>query len=218
MCLLILVLFSNQRSRRQISITLQIKLTLLTNVMQKRCVNIRDNYQLYQALLNKGKGLPGSQIVLEKKQGNWKENTFEVFHDSDEPIQFCAAKKQFEPKYGLKIFIKQFIEAPVYYFDSDGPSHFNNDGKTKLTQTPVKTPHINYYDENGLSKAKRNQFIDDNEQDLQGNINLGMHFFCGEINLNQNSIIPEILLERQSTLFSEDNFDIHEGIEFIDED
>ncbi|WP_159467935.1 hypothetical protein [Dyadobacter sp. 3J3] len=186
--------------------------------MTKKCTKISLEYELYQLLLNKKKAITEPQIILEDREGNWSRYRTSIEHDSDDEIIFEADKKKREAKYGLKIFIKYFIDSPAYYFDSDGPSHFNNDGNTKLDRTQIKTPHINYYDSNGVNRALRDDFIDKNEENLQTDINFGMSFFCKYINTNQNTIIPQIIQSKQLGMFPDEEIDLHSGITFDNED
>lgn len=187
---------------------------------KETCPKIRENYQLYKALVEKYKRLNNPQIVLAEKPNNRKWRTTEEFlnHDSGEEIIFNAEKQTYGFKYGLRLFIKEFHDQPVFYFDSDGPSHDNSDGKTKLLETRIKTPHINFYDEMGIKKARRNQFIEDNESVLQSDINTGMHLFCGEANINKGGEIPSISADLHLLpLIQKTEHDVHEGVNFLNE-
>ena len=188
--------------------------------MKKTCLKIRDNFSLYTDLIEKEKIINATTITLQQGDHNrWREKIEVIDHNSHEEILFGVAQHKIDSKYGLKIFIKHFTPEPVFYFDSDGPSHNNRDEITTLTERKINTPHINYYNENGVKLAKRNQFIEDNEEELQNDIELGMKFFCQEANINQNKVIPNVLpyglgiLPLQQKL----ELDVHKGINFFDE-
>lgn len=183
--------------------------------MKETCSKIRENYQFYKNMIDKEKHLNTLFIHLEDSSNkNWKEKVIPLHHNTLESIEFVASKKNNDPKYGLKIFIRELYEKPVFYFDSDGPSHNNHDGKTRLSNTRVKTPHINYFDEFGVKKAERNEFIEQNEDKLQIDINFGMKFFCSHSNINKFVEIPEILTEIQQKIESK-NIDLHDGVNFF---
>jgi hypothetical protein len=187
--------------------------------MKRNCPKIRENYSLYKHLLGKEKLINKNEIFLEQTSNNkWRRKTEFIRHDSEEEILFEVAKQKIDFKYGLKIFIKELHPQPVFYFDSDGPTHDNRDGITKLSSTKVKTPHINYFDEKGENKAKRTQYIEDNEDALQNDINLGMSFFCKEANINSSGNIPTISYELDLLpLQQKVELDVHKGINFLDE-
>lgn len=174
-------------------------------------------YPMYNSLIEKDKIIYEKEIILIPKQGNhWHERQVSLQHDSDDKIEFCASKKDGDPKYGLKIFIKNFNEEPVYYFDSDGPAHFTtSDSNIRLSR--VDTPHINYYDENGRKQAIQTKYIRENIEKLTDNINFGMAYFCSETNINKNLQIPLIGHYEQTEIISKkgyDSFDIHADIKF----
>lgn len=187
--------------------------------MKEICPKIRENYPLYRKLIDKEKTINQTEIVLEQAAHNrWRDKTEIINHNSEEEMLFEVAKQKVDLKYGLKIFVKQLHPHPVFYFDSDGPSHDNRDGSTKLIDTKIKTPHINYFDDKGEKKARRTQFIEDNEEALQNDIDLGMVFFCNEANINKFGDIPTISyglgvlpLQQRAEL------DVHKGIDFFDE-
>ena len=187
--------------------------------MKQLCPKIRENYSLYKKLIDKEKTINQTVIVLEQASNNkWRDKTEIINHDSEEEMLFEAAKQKIDLKYGLKIFVKQLHPEPVFYFDSDGPSHDNRDGNTKLINTKIKTPHINYFDDKGEKKARRTQYIEDNEEDLQNDIGLGMSFFCKEANINQFSVVPTILYGSGIlTLKQKAEFDVHKCIDFFNE-
>ncbi|CCH53734.1 hypothetical protein BN8_02852 [Fibrisoma limi BUZ 3] len=187
---------------------------------QEICPKIRENYPLYKTLVEKHKKLEAQQIVLGEKPNNKKWRTKEELlnHDSREEVIFNAEKQTYGFKYGLRLFVKELHDQPVFYFDSDGPSHDNSDGKTKLLETRIKTPHINFYDEMGVKKARRNQFIEENEVVLQSDINIGMHLFCEEANINKGGKIPDISSDLHLLpLTQKTEHDVHEGVDFLNE-
>lgn len=188
--------------------------TKMTKSMKETCPKIRENYQFYKSMIDKEKLINLPTIHLDNKNRNWKEKIIPLKHNSHESIEFGASKKNNDPKYGLKIFIKELYEQPVFYFDSDGPAHNNHDGKTRLTDTKVKTPHINYFDEFGVKRAKRDDFIEQNESKLQIDINFGMKFFCSQSNINKFDEVPMILTEIQQKIETE-NIDLHDGVNFF---
>lgn len=188
--------------------------------MKTTCLKIKDNFSLYTDLIKKEKTLNATTITLQQGDHNrWREKIEVIDHNSHEEILFGVAKHKIDSKYGLKIFIKHFTPEPVFYFDSDGPSHDNRDEITTLTERKINTPHINYYNENGVKLAKRNQFIEDNEEELQNDIELGMKFFCQEANINQNKTIPKVLPHGSGILPLQQKLelDVHKGINFFDE-
>ena len=187
--------------------------------MREVCTKIRENFALYKTLIGKEKRIDALIIILEDAaHKNWKAKKENLTHDSREEIIFDAAKQKYGLKYGLKIFVKQLNQGPVFYFDSDGPAHTIRDGKTKLSETKIKTPHFNFYDENGIKQAKRNEFIENNEDTLQNDINTGMQLFCQETNINKQDNIPSILENAEKLpIHYNPNIDIHRHVDFSNE-
>jgi hypothetical protein len=187
--------------------------------MREVCPKIRENFVLYKTLIDKEKCIESPIIILEDgTHKNWRNRQENIKHNSGEEMFFGVAKQKYDLKYGLKIFIKQLAPEPVFYFDSDGPSHTIRDGKTKLSDTKVKTPHFNFYDKNGVKQAKRSEFIENNEDALQNDINLGMQLFCQETNINTTGSHPTILeTVGMIALQHAANTDIHKNIDFSNE-
>lgn len=185
--------------------------------MIRKCLPIRDDFDLYNRLLEKEKFIDDKLIELVDASSTWRRQDAKVRHDSDEEILFSAAKQKTGSKYGLKIFIKSLFDEPVFYFDSDGPAHFNFDSPKGLSGSQIDTPHFNFYDNEGVKRARRTDFIEGNVTQLQSDINFGMKYFCQEAKLNKDSHIPVIREGWQFSIFDDANDDIHEGIDFLDE-
>jgi hypothetical protein len=183
--------------------------------MIRRKLQIKENFGLYETLLAKPKSIDQNSLVLAEKGNGWRESNTQINHNSLEFMTFCAAKKVNGQKYGLKIFVKLLIEEPVIYFDSDGPAHCNYNGKTRLSAIMVKTPHINYYDEEGYPIARRATYVEENESALQSDMNTGMNFFCEELNLNMGLARPTLIDGEIYQMFVENDNDVHDGVDFF---
>ncbi len=184
---------------------------------RKYNAKIKLYYPIYSGLVEKEKEIAEKVIVLLPKQGHhWKENKVNIIHDSDDEIEFCASKKNGDHKYGLKLFMKDFNAEPVYYFDSDGPAHYTtNSSNIRLAR--IDTPHINYYDENGRKQAIQTDYIKENQEKLEKDINFGMSYFCVEANINSEQDVPVIGQYEQTEIMNKeksDFIDVHANIDF----
>lgn len=185
--------------------------------MIKKCLPIRDDFELYTRLLEKEKFIEDRAIDLVDNGATWRRQNACITHDSHEEMSFGVDKQKFGSKYGLKIFIKTLFDEPVFYFDSDGPAHFNYDKVNGLSGCSVGTPHFNFYDSEGVKQARRTEFIEENISRLQSDINFGMEYFCKEAHINANYHIPRIREGIQLDIFPNEIDDIHRGIDFLDE-
>jgi hypothetical protein len=181
----------------------------------KNCPGIARNYRLYKELLAKQKQTSAQTILLidRSESSLWKEKTIALKHDSANTIDLCIAKQNHDLKYRLKLFIKELDDKPLLYFDSDGPPIRNTNPLIRLSESRIKTPHLNYYNEQGFVQAKRDVFIETHEDDLQNDINAGMAYFCSIININVASVIPKVT-EFLPFFHLSQNTDVHAGVIF----
>jgi hypothetical protein len=181
----------------------------------KKCPEIARNYRLYKDLIAKEKQTTAQSILLidGSETSLWKEKTTALKHDTTNMVDLSVAKQNNDSKYRLKLFMRELIDEPVLYFDSDGPPIRNTNPETPLSESKIRTPFITYYDEQGFAQARRDAFIDTNEVDLQKDINAGMAYFCSAININSDSGIPKVT--EFLPLFSvSQNTDVHAGVVF----
>lgn len=182
----------------------------------KKCPEIARNYRLYKDLIATKKHTSTQNLLLidRSETSLWKEKITALKHDdSSNTVDLAVAKQNNDLKYRLKLFIRELIDEPVLYFDSDGPPIRNTNPLTRLTESKIRTPHISYYDEQGFAQAQRDDYIEAHEADLQKDINTGMAYFCSAINVNTDTVVPRVT-EFLPLFPISQNTDVHAGVVF----
>lgn len=186
----------------------------------KRNHIVKDNYDYYNQLLNKRKSI-FSEVIEIKKVGN-NHNTLEepvvVKHPDIENnmILLVDVKINNNSFFQFKLRYKEFIDNPIFRFDSDGDTHRNRIDGVPLEEQQVLTPHFHKFNENGIEIAYKTDLLKNEEtckalEDIEYCI---AHFFheCN-IRLNEESF-PSVKIMSNPLGFSFQKEDPNQNIVF----
>lgn len=190
--------------------------------MQRKNIEIANDYNLYTELTYGDKSIHENQIQLVQKPNNidWLQQECSVTHISIiKKIDLTVEKKKSLYKYGIKLTCKEYTKEPYFRFDSDGPAHRNKNA-TSLSEQQITTPHFNCFNESGLAIAYKSDILksENESKAIVNNIDFGLNHFFKETNINQNSDIeiPTIEVKEPGFFDSDINDDPLDGVNFID--
>lgn len=145
--------------------------------------SVRDDYPHYVAILDGTKQLLDSEIALVKdaKKENRCEREVALTHSSIDDKMTLQVEGHFTDvkKFKFKVFDKDYMPEPCFRFDSFGNSHVNFSDEPLQTRR-VDTPHFHKFDAEGIQKAYRTKFIEQNEEALLKDRNKAFLHFMEE--------------------------------------
>lgn len=144
------------------------------------------NYRLYEIVQrDQSKKIKQKKIILREalsnKKGKQGASEVDSSHVSDLYFEVYASKTA--TSYGLKLMSKTICKQPFFRFDSAGSSHRNkSQSGQRLRGSSITTPHFQYYDPDGLSKAYKTPELKDEKMKevITLDINKGVELFCKE--------------------------------------
>ena len=185
------------------------------------CVKkIKDDYSYYRKLLEERKSIFSEvievQTFLTKKL--FEEN-IPVKHPEvvDDMILIVDVSVNNYKYFKFKLRYKEYDDKPLFRFDSDGVTHWNNIDGIPLTEQQVKTPHFHKFNESGVEVAYQTIQLKNEEtkkalQDIESCI---AHFFH-ECNIRVNTVdFPTIKVNPNQLDFTYEKNDPNENVKFL---
>lgn len=118
--------------------------------------------------------------------------------------------------YSFQLFVKSFTADPIFRFDSSGSRHTNPKNTTVgLLEKSVKTPHFQRFNEDGVIYAYRTDYIEENEDELLDNINMGLREYCLECSLFAKSGDKLTILQQLNLFQFLPPIDPHNNVKFV---
>lgn len=190
------------------------------NIMNN-CVNkIKDNYSFYRNLLEERKSI-FSEVIEVKSLLNKKlfEENIPVKHPEvvDDMILIVDVSVNNYKYFRFKLRYKEYVDKPLFRFDSDGVTHWNYVDGIPLTEQQVKTPHFHKFNEDGIEVAYQTIQLKNEEtkkalQDIEFCI---AHFFH-ECNIRVNNVdFPTIKVNPDQLDFTYEKIDPNENVMFL---
>jgi len=186
----------------------------------KKNHKVKDNYNFYNELLSKRKSI-FSEVIEIKKVGN-NHNTLEELIDVKHPdiennmLLLVDVKVNNNSFFQFKLRYKEFIDNPIFRFDSDGDTHWNRIDGVPLTEQQVQTPHFHKFNENGIEIAYKTDLLKNEvtSKALEDIEHCIAHFFheCN-IRVNEESF-PSVKIMSNPLGFSFDKEDPNQNITF----
>lgn len=103
--------------------------------------------------------------------------------------------------YSFQLFVKSFTADAIFRFESTGTRHNNPKNATlSLLERSVKTPHFQRFNEDGVIYAYRTEYIEENEEEILNDVNMGLREYCAECSLMVKSG-PRLSILQQLNLF-----------------
>lgn len=154
---------------------------------KNRYPQVRENYDLYQKILQERKSI-FTEVIEVNNIGN-NANTLSKTEnvkclDCDEMILIVDVKQENYNFFQFKLRYKSFFPAPFFRFDSDGDSHRNKIDGIRLEEQIVTTPHFHKFNKDGIEIAyKTSKLLDHKEAKALEDINICIKHFFHESNL-----------------------------------
>jgi hypothetical protein len=191
------------------------------DIIMNDCVNkIKDNYSFYTNLLEERKSI-FSEVIEVQTFLNKKilEENIPVKHPEvvDDMILIVDVSVNNYKYFKFKLRYKEYVDKPLFRFDSDGVTHWNNIDGIPLTEQQVKTPHFHKFNESGIEVAYQTIQLKNEEtkkalQDIESCI---AHFFH-ECNIRVNTVaFPTIKVNPNQLDFTYEKNDPNENVKFL---
>lgn len=182
--------------------------------------NIKDNYSFYTNLLEERKSIFSEVIEVQTFLTNklFEEN-IPVKHPEvvDDMILIVDVSVNNYKYFKFKLRYKEYVDVPLFRFDSDGVTHRNNIDGIPLIEQQVKTPHFHKFNEAGIEIAYqtiqlKNEATKKALQDIESCI---AHFFH-ECNIRVNTVdFPIIKINPNQLDFTYEKNDPNENVKFL---
>jgi hypothetical protein len=184
-----------------------------------KCHSIKENYSLYNILLEERKSV-FSEVIEINRIGN-NANTLSklepvVHSQTDEIVLIVDVKVNNYNFFQFKLRYKSFSPLPFFRFDSDGETHRNRIDGVLLEEQSITTPHFHKFTKDGIEIAyKTDKLLDKKERKALEDINLcAVHFFHeSNIRLNKKDF-PEIKISTDTLGLSYLKDDPNQNIKF----
>jgi len=168
------------------------------------CVEVLNDHEQYTDLLLLRKQADSVNVKMEVEPKDRKHTEvgkvdFE-HNNSDKGYLECRQNLIHRRRYSFNIFVKTFMQLPLFRFDSSGGRHWNpKNEELSLPEKAVKTPHFQKFNKDGISIAYRTEYLEENEEEILNDIQTSLHGYCNECNLETN-IGGQLTIIRQINL------------------
>jgi len=187
----------------------------------KKNHKVKDNYIFYNQLLAKRKSI-FSEVIDIKKFGNHPrtlEESVDVSHPdvSEKMVLLVDVKVNNYNFFQFKLRYKEFLDNPIFRFDSDGVTHWNQIDGNPLQKQQVPTPHFHKFNEEGVEIAyKTEHLLDETKKKALEDIETCIVHFFHECNIrvNENNF-PSIKILSNQLGFSFENEDPNLNVPFL---
>lgn len=185
--------------------------------------NIKSNYDTYKVLVEGGKTILVSPIVVDQTKSNHKtikEKVVQAKHESlEKDLEFVVQIKADDPTdFKFKLKCPAFDNSYFFRYDSAGACHRNSGLDVPIDQQRVPTPHFHKFMQMGEEIAYKTEVLKDQKQaEVLEDVSLCIAHFCTESNTKGNSAdTPEIEVQSPGTLpfVYESDIDPLSGINF----
>ncbi len=187
----------------------------------KRNHKVRDNYALYNSLLAERKSI-FSEVIEIKNVGNHPrtlEAPIEVTHPDipDKMVLLVDVKVNNYSFFQFKLRYKEFLQNPIFRFDSDGDTHWNRIEGIPLNEQQIPTPHFHKFNQDGFEIAyKTDQLLDTTKSKALEDIEVCIAHFFHECNIRlMEDSFPTIKILSNQLGFSYIKVDPNENIQFV---
>lgn len=181
--------------------------------MEKRVIEIKDNFAKYEELLIAIKNTSTRTIILDEIKSNHQNTRIkkvDVSHSTipDNLELIIESKIENKRDFKFKLRAPKYVGIPFFRFDSDGLAHYNRLPNVELPRQKIGTPHFHRFDANGWNVAYKTEALkNENEREaLMNDINLCMAHYCDESQTFYNN---DVYIEVIQTPPSELDFDIN---------
>ena len=154
--------------------------------------NIKSNYDTYKVLVEGGKTILVSPIVVDQTKSNHKtikEKVVQAKHESlEKDLEFVVQIKADDPTdFKFKLKCPAFDNSYFFRYDSAGACHRNSGLDVPIDQQRVPTPHFHKFMQTGEEIAYKTEVLKDQKQaEVLEDVSLCIAHFCTESNTKGN--------------------------------